>query len=84
MVARIQTSGNRGERKSELINITLAGMLPVASICCITFNHESYIVNHESVISWDGRDMYGRQLPPGVYFLRLQGGGPSIKLVKFK
>ena len=49
-----------------------------------SFNRESCIVNHESVLSWDGCDMHGQQLPPGVYFVRLQGEAASFKLVKLR
>jgi hypothetical protein len=46
--------------------------------------HESWIVNRESVFSWDGTDMYGEQLAPGIYFLKLQHVAGSVKLVKLK
>jgi hypothetical protein len=48
------------------------------------FNHESCIVNHESVLSWDGRDMRGQQVPPGVYFVKIQPLASSLKLVKLE
>ncbi|MGD9379114.1 MAG: hypothetical protein PVI51_00950 [candidate division WOR-3 bacterium] len=35
-------------------------------------------------VCWDGTDMYGASLPPGVYFVRLQGEVASVKLVKLK
>jgi len=37
-----------------------------------SFNLESCIMYHESVISWDGTDDSGRRLSPGVYFVRLE------------
>jgi hypothetical protein len=39
-----------------------------------SFNHESWIVNRASTISWDGTDHANRQLGCGVYFLKLQAG----------
>ncbi|UCD18990.1 MAG: T9SS type A sorting domain-containing protein [candidate division WOR-3 bacterium] len=36
-----------------------------------SFYHGSGIVNRESVVSWNGRDDHDRQLPAGVYFVRL-------------
>ena len=52
--------------------------------CIRSFHLESCIVNRESVVSWDGRDVDGKQLPPGVYFIRLLSEGGSVKLVKLK
>lgn len=39
-----------------------------------SFDHESWIVDRESVFSWDGCDDEGRQLGAGVYFVRLSTG----------
>jgi DNA-binding beta-propeller fold protein YncE len=41
-----------------------------------------YILSTE--VNWDGRDMHGQQVPPGVYFVRLHDEAASIKLVKLK
>jgi len=50
-----------------------------------SFNLESYIMYHESVISWDGTDDSGHRLPPGVYFVCLTNGSLSAikKVIKF-
>jgi len=37
-----------------------------------------------TVITWDGSDINNQQLPPGVYFLKLQSEKGSVKLVKLK
>ncbi|KPK64708.1 hypothetical protein AMJ83_00480 [candidate division WOR_3 bacterium SM23_42] len=36
-----------------------------------SFNHETPIMNCESVVSWDGTDQADRQLGSGVYFIKL-------------
>lgn len=36
-----------------------------------SFNHESWIRDHESMISWDGTDQANRKLGNGVYFVKL-------------
>ncbi|OGC42283.1 hypothetical protein A2Y85_03005 [candidate division WOR-3 bacterium RBG_13_43_14] len=38
-----------------------------------SFDLGSYIMNHGSVITWHGLDDHGQELPPGVYFVKLQG-----------
>jgi hypothetical protein len=40
-----------------------------------SFNHESGIVNHVSVVLWDGTDDAGSSLPAGVYFLDFPDAG---------
>jgi flagellar hook assembly protein FlgD len=49
-----------------------------------SFNLESCIMYHESVISWDGTDDSGHRLPPGVYFVCLKNGSFSAirKIIK--
>jgi flagellar hook assembly protein FlgD len=49
-----------------------------------SFNLESCIMYHESVISWDGTGDSGRRLPPGVYFVYLTNGSLSAikKVIK--
>jgi hypothetical protein len=39
-----------------------------------SFDPESCIMDHGSTIKWDGTDQANRQLPSGVYFLRLDTG----------
>jgi hypothetical protein len=38
-----------------------------------SFDLESRIQNQESVFWWDGTDGFGKRVPEGVYFVRLQG-----------
>ena len=38
------------------------------------FNHGSWIMNHESTISWDGTDQANRQVGSGVYFVKFRAG----------
>jgi hypothetical protein len=49
-----------------------------------SFNLESCIMYHESVISWSGTDDSGHRLPPGVYFVCLKNGSFSAikKVIK--
>jgi CubicO group peptidase (beta-lactamase class C family) len=42
-----------------------------------SFNHESCIMDHVSTISWDGTDQANRQLPSGVYFVKIKAGDYS-------
>jgi len=39
-----------------------------------SFNHESWIMDHGSMLSWDGTDQANRQLGSGVYFVKLSVG----------
>jgi immune inhibitor A len=39
------------------------------------FNHESWIMDRASTISWDGTDQSNRKLPGGVYFVMLSVKG---------
>jgi hypothetical protein len=39
-----------------------------------SFNRESWIMNHESTISWDGTDQANRQVGSGVYFVKFRAG----------
>ena len=43
-----------------------------------SFNHESGIVNHESMFSWDGTDDAGKRLPAGIYFIELHMSGNAV------
>jgi parallel beta-helix repeat protein len=42
------------------------------------FNHESCIMNRESVLWWDGTDQANRKLPAGTYFCRIVAGEHSL------
>ena len=42
-----------------------------------SFHQESSIENQESVVSWDGTDAAGKQVPAGVYFVKLEVGDRS-------
>ena len=51
-----------------------------------SFDLESCIMDHVSMVWWHGTDSADRQLPGGVYFLRLEVGGQSetIKIVMLR
>ncbi len=48
-----------------------------------SFDHESWIMDRESGVVWDGCDDNGQQLGSGVYFLELQAGtcSHSVKIL---
>jgi hypothetical protein len=46
-----------------------------------SFNDESSIINHESMVVWHGDDNSGRQLPAGVYLLKCEGYSENRKIV---
>ena len=48
------------------------GIYDVSGRLVKSWDHASCIMDHESVVQWDGDDSAGRQLPSGVYFVRLQ------------
>jgi len=64
-------------------NGVVSNQYPVASIKIYdvtgrvvkSFNLESCIGNQVSAVIWDGTDDYGRRLPSGVYFVRLETEG---------
>jgi flagellar hook assembly protein FlgD len=43
-----------------------------------SFDLESSIMDHESVISWSGEDNTGRKLPGGVYFVKFRAGDYQV------
>jgi parallel beta-helix repeat protein len=62
------------------------GIYDVSGRLVRSFNQVSSIQNQESVLVWDGTDQANRQLPSGVYFVRLSCGdrteSQKILLVK--
>jgi hypothetical protein len=42
------------------------------------FNLESCIMDHALTVRWDGTDHANRQLPGGIYFIRLDDGKHTI------
>jgi hypothetical protein len=52
-------------------NMTL-GIYDTGGRLVRSFYQESSIENQESVVSWDGTDAAGRQVPAGVYFVELE------------
>ena len=48
------------------------------------FFPQSSVIGYQVSVRWDGCDMRGQQVTPGVYFLRLWGEAATIKLVKLK
>jgi hypothetical protein len=48
------------------------GIYDVSGRLVRSFDLESSIMNHESMLSWDGRDDTGRKVAQGVYFVHLQ------------
>lgn len=47
-----------------------------------SFDQVSSIQDQASFVTWDGTDDAGRQLPAGVYFLRIPITGGAFKLIK--
>lgn len=81
-----------GFTKQELRNTTFEMRNPIMNIydaagrLVKSFDHESCIMNRESVFWWDGTDATGRQLPGGVYFARLENDDRPmiVKLVQLR
>jgi len=50
------------------------------------FNHESSIMNRESMFSWDGTDNEGKRLPAGIYFAELKTSQNTVseKIVRLE
>jgi len=76
---------------SGLINITMHAKKP-GSYTLTLFNMQGELLNTvysgnissgSKTITWDNKDHRGHQIPPGIYFVRLQGegGGHTDKLV---
>ncbi len=51
-----------------------------------SLNEQASAIGHQSSVSWDGTDSSNRQLPGGVYFVRLETENSSIteKIVKLE
>ncbi len=43
-----------------------------------SFNHESWVMDHESTVRWDGTDLANRQVGSGVYFIKFQAGDYQV------
>jgi hypothetical protein len=71
ILARPASQGEAGDTGYSIENPTL-GIYDVSGRLVRFFNQESSIVNQGSVVSWDGTDAAGKQVPAGVYFATLE------------
>jgi flagellar hook assembly protein FlgD len=69
-------------KKTTLMIYDITGRL----IKDLSFNLGSYIMDHASFLSWDGKDQAGRAIPPGVYYavLSVGSGISSQKIIKLE
>ena len=60
------------------------GIYDITGRLVVNLSERISVIGHQLSVKWNGCNMYGQQVPPGVYFVRLQGEAASVKLVKLK
>ncbi len=60
------------------------GIYDITGRLVTDFSEQKSVIGHQLSVHWDGRDMRGHLLPPGVYFLRIGHLARPLKLVKLE